>query len=97
MKPCMIVLLLLGLGGCVAEGQPSGISVSSGSYLLPPRPNTAPRGSAEFCRIYGQQTADNRMRGSSGFNGRGPSGADFAGAELEGRRAAARCASGRLN
>lgn len=86
------------LGGCAAENRTgAGISVSPSSYLRPPQANTAPRGSPEFCRIYGQQTADNRLRMSSGFGGRGPRGMDFANARLEGERAAARCASGRLN
>lgn len=98
MKPFLIACLAFAAGGCVADPPRSdfGISVSSSS-LLPPRANTAPRGTREFCRIYGQQTADNRYRSSSGVNGREPSGVDIPRAEREGERAAARCMTGRLN
>lgn len=98
MKPWLIALSLLGLSGCVSEPRsPYAISIAPSSYLRPPQPNTAPRGSREFCRIYGEQTAENRMRSSRGFNGRGPNGMDFASAELAGERAFRRCATGRLN
>lgn len=98
MKTLLIAGLLLALGGCAATKKPEfDISVSPSSYLRPPQANKAPRGSREFCRIYGQQTADNRVRSSRGTGGRGPRGMDFASARLAGERAAERCASGRLN
>ncbi|KQT64073.1 MULTISPECIES: hypothetical protein [unclassified Aureimonas] len=98
MKSWLVALTVLCLSGCVSEPRsPYAISLSPSSYLRPPQPNTAPRGSVEFCRNYGRQTAENRMRTARGFNGRGPNGMDLASAEQAGERAALRCASGRLN
>jgi hypothetical protein len=91
------MLLLIALGGCVAPEEKSVISTLPSSYILPPRPNTAPRGSAEFCRVYGQQSASNRLRSSTRSGGRGPSGFDTFLAEREGERAIARCRAGRTN
>ena len=101
MKRFLIPVTCLVLAGCSTQnaGRTAGVvSVPSFSdYLLPPRPYTAPRGSADFCRNYGQQSANNRLRSSSRSGGRGPSGFDFYLARDAGERAAARCRSGRVN
>ncbi|KQT46255.1 hypothetical protein ASG43_11535 [Aureimonas sp. Leaf454] len=93
-----LAFLLLALPGCTAApDRESGISTLPSSYVLPPRANTAPRGSEAFCRTYGQQTASNRLRSSTRNGGRGPSGFDTVLAEREGERAIARCLAGRTN
>ncbi|KAB0681914.1 hypothetical protein [Aureimonas leprariae] len=60
-------------------------------------PNTAPRGSEEFCRTYAQQTAVSRIEAARNGNGGGANGFDRLRAEQEGDRAYERCRSGRTN
>lgn len=87
----LAVLLLL--TGCVAPPP----NLGDERIHLNRGPNTAPRGSEEFCRIYAAQTTVDRIEMSRNGNGGGANGFDRYLARQEGDRAFARCRSGRTN
>jgi hypothetical protein len=81
------------LAGCTAATP----YIGTDAPLVDRGPNTAPRGSEEFCRTYAAQTTVNRIEMSRNGNGGGPNGFDRHLAGLEGERAFERCRSGRTN
>ena len=95
MKRAILLISAALLAGCNTAPPRSGPDFTP-SYSRITQPNTAPRGSEEFCRTYGQQTSTSRAFSSSP-DGRGPRGFDRASASVEGERAYHRCLSGRTN
>lgn len=93
--PILVLSAVLGLlsAGCTPRTPYHGVTPFPDTDA---GPNRAPRGSREFCRTYGKQTAANRAE-SSGFDGHGPNGLDIQNAKREGERADRRCLSGRTN
>lgn len=91
MRQVFVVLLLCLLAACTTPGQ---TTFDETTYGINRAPNTARRGSEDFCRTYGNQSAANRIESSQGERGTGTSGFSIFLAQNEGKRAYERCLSG---
>ncbi|MBE7186028.1 MAG: hypothetical protein INR68_16650 [Methylobacterium mesophilicum] len=88
------MLLACLMAGCAATPAPY---VNELAIHTSRGPNTAPRGSEEFCRIYAAQTTVSRIEMSRNGHGGGANGFDRHLARQEGDRAFERCRAGRTN
>jgi hypothetical protein len=87
--------VLLAVSACATGTPPASPLATSFGVNRPP--NREPRGSEAFCRVYGEQTAANRVENSRGSRSNSRTGFNIFLARQEGERAYRNCLAGRTN